>query len=46
MISDDERREVAARLRCLEESIDGAPLIFTEQVHDDMVLSVIREVVE
>lgn len=45
MISDSERREIAAKLRGLEEYIDGAPLIFTEQVHDAMVLSVIRAVV-
>lgn len=45
MIDDSERREIAAKLRGIEEYIDGAPLIFTEQVHDAMVLSVIRSVV-
>lgn len=45
MISDNERREVAATLRGLKEHRDEAPLIFTEQVHNAMVLRAIRAVV-
>lgn len=45
MIDDSERREIAAKLRGLDERIDGVPLIFTEQVHNAMVLSAIRAVV-
>lgn len=45
MISNDERREIAAILRGLDERIDGMPLMCTEQEHDAMVLSAIRAVV-
>lgn len=45
MISDKERREVAAKLRGLDERIDGVPLMCTEQEHDAMALSAIRVVV-
>lgn len=44
-ISDIERREVAAKLRGLDERIDGVPLMCTEQEHDAMALSAIRVVV-
>ena len=44
-ISDIERREVAAKLRGLDERIDGVPLMSTEQEHDAMALSAIRVVV-
>ena len=45
MISDSERREIAAILRGLDERIDGVPLMCTEQEHDAMVLSAIRAVI-
>lgn len=45
MINDSERREIAAKLRGLDERIDGMPLMCTEQEHDAMVLSAIRAVV-
>ena len=45
MISDSERREIAAILRGLDERIDGVPLMCTEQEHDAMVLSTIRAVI-
>lgn len=45
MINDSERREVAARLRGFKEHRDEAPLIFTEQVHNAMVLRAIRAVI-
>ena len=45
MTSDQERREVAANLRGLDERIDGVPLMSTEQEHDAMALSAIRAVV-
>lgn len=45
MISNEERREIAAILRGLDERIDGVPLICTEHEHDAMVLSAIRAVV-
>ena len=45
MISDQERLEVAANLRGLDERIDGVPLMSTEQEHDAMALSAIRVVV-
>lgn len=45
MISDDERREVAAKLRCLDEHIDGVPPMRSPQVHNAMALSAIRAVV-
>lgn len=45
MINDSERRDIAAKLRGLDERIDGVPLMCTEQEHDAMVLSAIRAVV-
>ena len=45
MISDSERREIAAILRGLDERIDGVPLMCTEQEHDAMVLSAIRSII-
>lgn len=45
MISDDERREVAAKLRSLDEYIDGVPPMCSPQVHNAMALSAIRAVV-
>ena len=45
MISDAERRKAAAKLRSLDESIDGAPFICTRQEHDAMALRAIRAVV-
>ena len=45
MISDSERREIAAKLRVFDDRIDGVPLMCTEQEHDAMVLSAIRAVV-
>ena len=44
-ISDIERRAAAAKLRSLDESIDGAPFICTRQEHDAMALRAIRAVV-
>ena len=44
-ISDEERREVAERLRGLDERIDGVPLLCTKQEHDAMALCAIRAVV-
>lgn len=45
MISDQERREVAAKLRGLDEHIDGVPPVCSRQVHNAMALSAIRAVV-
>ena len=45
MISNDERREIAAMLRGLDERIDGMPLMCTAQEHDAMVLRAIRAVI-
>lgn len=45
MISDQERREVAARLRDLDEHIGGVPPVCSPQVHNAMALSAIRAVV-
>ena len=45
MISDKERREVAAMLRGLDEYIDGVPPMCSPQVHNAMALSAIRAVV-
>ena len=45
MISDEKRREVAERLRGLDERIDGVPLLCTKQEHDAMALCAIRAVV-
>lgn len=44
-ISNEERREVAAKLRSLDESIDGVPLMCTKQEHNAMALRAIRAVV-
>lgn len=44
-ISDTERRGVAARLRDLDEHIDGVPPMCSPQVHNAMALSAIRAVV-
>lgn len=44
-ISDQERREVAAKLRSLDEHIDGVPPMCSSQVHNAMALSAIRAVV-
>ena len=44
-ISDQERREVAARLRDLDEHIDGVPPVCSPQVHNAMALGAIRAVV-
>lgn len=45
MISDEERREVAQKLRSLDERIDGMPSMCTKQEHDAMALRAIRAVV-
>ena len=45
MISDEERREVARKLRSLDEHIDGMPLMCTKQEHDALALRAIRAVV-
>ena len=45
MISDEERREVARKLRSLDENIDGVPLMCTKQEHNAMALRAIRAVV-
>lgn len=45
MISNEERREVARKLRSLDESIDGVPLMCTKQEHNAMALRAIRAVV-
>ena len=45
MISDQERREVAAKLRGLDERIDGVALMCTKLEHDAMALRAIRAVV-
>lgn len=44
-ISDEERREVAQKLRGLDEHIDGMPLMCTKQEHNAMALRAIRAVV-
>ena len=44
-ISDEERREVARKLRSLDEHIDGMPFMFTKQEHNAMALRAIRAVV-
>ena len=44
-VSDEECREVAARLRDLDEHIDGVPPMCSPQVHNAMALSAIRAVV-
>ena len=45
MISDEERREVARKLRSLDEHIEGMPLMLTKQEHNAMALRAIRAVV-
>ena len=45
MISDDERREVAQKLRGLDEHIDGIPSMCTKQEHDALALRAIRAVI-
>lgn len=45
MISNNERREVAAKLRGLDERIDGVALMCTKLEHDAMALCAIRAVV-
>lgn len=45
MISDEKRREVASKLRGLDEHIDGVPSMCTKQQHNAMALSAIRAVV-
>ena len=45
MISDKERREIAAKLRGLDEHIDGVPPMCSPQVHNAMALRAIRAVV-
>lgn len=44
-ISDQERREVAAKLRSIDEHIDGVPPMCSPQVHNAMALRAIRAVV-
>lgn len=44
-ISDEERRKVARKLRSLDESIGGVPLMCTKQEHNAMALRAIRAVV-
>lgn len=44
-ISDQEQREIAAKLRGLDEHIDGVPPMCSPQVHNAMALSAIRAVV-
>ena len=45
MISDTERREVASKLRGLDEYIDRVPSMCTKQEHNAMALAAIRAVV-
>lgn len=45
MISDEERREIAGKLRSLDERIEGMPLMCTKQEHNAMALRAIRAVV-
>ena len=45
MVSNEERREIARKLRSLDENIDGVPLMLTKQEHDAMALRAIRAVV-
>lgn len=45
MVSNEERREVARKLRSLDEHIDGMPLMCTKQEHNAMALGAIRAVV-
>lgn len=45
MTTDEERREITRKLRSLDESIDGVPLMCTKQEHNAMALRAIRAVV-
>lgn len=45
MVSNERRREVARKLRSLDENIDGVPLMLTKQEYDAMALRAIRAVV-
>lgn len=45
MVSNEERREVARKLRSLDERIEGMPLMCTKQEHNAMALRAIRAVV-
>lgn len=45
MINDEKRREVARKLRSLDERIEGMPLMCTKQEHNAMALRAIRAVV-
>lgn len=44
-ISDEKRREVAQKLRSLDEYIDGMPSMCTKQEHDALALRAIRAVI-
>ena len=44
-ISDEERRNMARKLRSLDEHIDGMPSMCTKQEHNAMALRAIRAVV-
>lgn len=44
-ISNEERRNMARKLRSLDEHIDGMPSMCTKQEHDAMALRAIRAVV-
>lgn len=45
MISNEERRNMARKLRSLDEHIDGMPSMCTKQEHNAMALRAIRAVV-
>ena len=45
MVSNERRREVARKLRSLDENIDGVPLMLPKQEYDAMALRAIRVVV-
>lgn len=45
MVSDEQRREIAGKLRSLDERIEGMPLMCTKQEHNAMALRAIRAVV-
>lgn len=45
MISNEERRNMARKLRSLDERIDGMPSMCTKQEHNAMALRAIRAVV-
>lgn len=44
-INDNERREVARKLRSLDEYIEGMPSMCTKQEHDALALGAIRAVI-